>query len=166
MLPFVIYDEGGRQSPPYIASGWMGNTKAIKYDERCSTNPHSGQSCIRIDFTANDQWGAIAWQNPENDWGDKPGGWDLTGAKRLSIWLRGDTGDETCSIELGILGDDKKFSDTAKAKLENIKLSNQWREVSIDLVGKNLTRIKTGLVVSIPGQGQPVTIYVDDCKYE
>lgn len=165
-LPLVIYDEAGRENPPYTPSGWMGNTAALKLDERWATRPHSGKTCVRIDYTAADQWAGIAWQHPENDWGDKPGGWDLAGAKHLSVWLRGETGTETVTVELGILGGDKKFPDTAKAKQENIKLSTDWRQVRLDVAGKDVTRIKTGLVISVPGAGKPTTIYLDDCKYE
>lgn len=165
-LPLVLYDEAGRKDPPYIPSGWMGNTKALKFDERCTNNPHSGKTCIRIDYTAADQWAAIAWQHPENNFGDKPGGWNLTGAKHLSVWLRGETGTEMVSIEFGMLGTDKTYSDTARGKLENVKLSTEWRELRLDVAGKNLSRIVTGLVISIAGTGQSTTIYLDDCKYE
>lgn len=165
-LPLVIYDEAGRENPPYIPSGWMGNTKALKLDETCTTRPHSGKTCIRIDYTAPDAWGAIAWQHPANDFGDKPGGWDLTGAKRLSVWLRGETGTETVTIEFGILGQDKKFPDTAKVRREDIKLSSEWHEYTLDAAEKDMTRIKTGFVISIRGIGKPTTIYLDDCKFE
>jgi len=167
-LPLVVYDEGDAAKPPYAPSGWMGSTQALKLDERHSANPHSGRTCLRIDFAADDGWGAIAWQHPANDWGDQPGGWDLTGAKRLTFWLRGETGDESCSIEFGILDPKKKFPDTAGAKLANIKLTREWREHSIDLEGKDLRRIKTGLVIAVTGsgKGKPTTVYLDDCKYQ
>jgi hypothetical protein len=165
-LPLVIYDEAGRKQPPYVPSGWMGNTKALKYDERWTTNPHSGNTCLRIDYTAADQWAAIAWQNPESNFGDKPGGWNLTGAKHLSVWLRGETGAEVIGIGLGMIGSDKKFSDSANVKLDKIKLSTEWREFRLSVEDKDMSRIITGLVFSVAGSGRPMTIYLDDCKYE
>jgi hypothetical protein len=165
-LPLVIYDEASRKQLPYMPSGWMGNTKSLKFDPACPIKPHSGQTCIKIEYTATDQWAAIAWQHPETDFGDKPGGWNLTGAKHLSVWLRGETGREKVTIEFGILGKDKKFPDTAKGKLENVALSTEWRQFRLDVTGKDLTRIKTGLVISLRGEGKPTTIYLDDCRYE
>ncbi len=165
-LPLTILDEADRKSLPYLPSGWMGNIKALKTDNRWTKQPHSGKTCMRIDYTATDQWGAIAWQHPEGDFGDKPGGWNLTGAKRLTLWLRGEKGGETVGVEFGILGADKKFFDTAKGKKVNVRLTTKWQQVEIDLKGKNLTRIKTGLVISIAGSDKPITIYLDDCRYE
>lgn len=165
-LPMYLYDEAGRANPPYIPSGWMGNTKALKFDDRCKVQPHSAKTCIRIDDTAHQQWGAIAWQNPANDFEDKPGGWNLKGSKWLSVWLRGQTGKETVTNEFGVLGRDKKFPDSAKAKRANIKLSTEWRKYTLDATGKDMSRIKTGFVVSFRGAGRPTTIYVDDCRFE
>jgi hypothetical protein len=166
-LPLVVYDESGHDNPPYSPSGWMGNTKAIKLDEKCETRPHAGKTCLRIDYTAPDAWSAIAWQHPTNDWGDKPGGWNLTGAKRLSVWMRGETGEETVTIEFGILGREKKFPDTTKVTRADIKLTSEWREYTLDVPAKaDMSRIKTGFVISFRGRGKPTTIYVDDCKFE
>jgi hypothetical protein len=36
----------------------------------------------------------------------------------------------------------------------------------IDLEGKDLTRIKTGFVWTLAGQGAPVVFYLDDIRFE
>lgn len=165
-LPFVLYGDGGAAKPPYVPTGWMGNTKAMKLDEENKTNPHSGTTCLKFDFTASDGWGGIVWQSPASDWGDKPGGWDLSGAKSLSFWARGEKGGEVASFQIGILGSDKKFSDSANAKLDNVVLTNEWKQYRLDLSAKNLSRIKTGFVINVANPGKPLTIYVDDISYE
>ena len=165
-LPFVLYDEGGRDKPPYVPTGWMGNTKAMKLDEVCTTKPHSGQTCLKFDFHVNDTWGGIVWQSPPSDWGDKPGGWNITGAKRLSFWVRGEKGGEVASFQLGLLGSDKKFADSGSAKLEQVTLTTEWQQFQIDLAGKDLSRIKTGFAITVAGSGQPFTIYLDDIQYD
>lgn len=165
-LPFVLYDESPREKSPYVPANWMGNTKALKLDEASTTQPHSGKTCLRLDYSAKDQWAGVVWADPANDWGDQPGGWDLTGAKRVTVWLRGEKGDEVVNLELGIFGKDKKFSDTGKAKKEGIKLSREWQAVSLDLAGQDLSRIKSGIVITFAGSGEPMTIYLDDCVYE
>lgn len=165
-LPFVLYSDGDRDKPPFVPTGWMGNTKVMKLDEEWKTNPHSGNSCLKFDFNASEGWGGIVWQSPPNDWGDKPGGWDVTGAKSLTFWARGEKGDEKASFQLGLLGSDKKFSDSANAKLDNVTLTNDWKKYRIDLAGKNLSRIKTGFVINVANPGKPLTIYIDDITYE
>lgn len=165
-VPLVLYSEGGAAKPPYVPTGWMGNTKAMKLDEVNQTKPHSGTTCLKFDFTSNEGWGGIVWQSPASDWGDKPGGWDLTGAKSLTFWARGEKGGEVASFQIGILGNDKKFSDSANAKLDNVVLTNEWKQYRLDLSGKNLSRIKTGFVINVANPGKPLTIYLDDISYD
>src|SRR5580658_5294314 len=117
-----------------------------------SEEPHSGSKCIRWDYTAGDGWGGIAWQSPEGDWGDKPGGFDLTGAKKLSFWARGKNGNEQISIGMGLIKSDKKYADTSIVDGGKYGLTDSWQKFSIDLSGKNLKRIKTGLVMTIASQ--------------
>lgn len=52
----------------------MGNTRALKVDENCDENPFEGEYCIRVDYLDHIGWAGIFWQNPANDWGEKPGG--------------------------------------------------------------------------------------------
>ena len=165
-LPFVVYDEADREKRPYVPSGYMGNTKAIKMTEDCPDDPHAGKTCLRVEFGANDGWGGVAWQDPPNDWGDAPGGFDLAGAKRLSFWARGEKGGEAVGFAMGILGRDKKFSDTASGKLDKVTLTPEWKRYTIDLDGKDLSRIKTGFSWSLAADGQPVTFFLDDIRYE
>ncbi|HYH65097.1 MAG TPA: glycoside hydrolase family 2 TIM barrel-domain containing protein [Urbifossiella sp.] len=166
-LPLVVYDEAGRKGAPYVASGYMGATKSLKLDERCETRPHGGKTCIRVDYAAPDGWAGVAWQHPADDWGDKPCGWDLTGAKRLSVWMRGETGDETVTIEFGILGREKRFPDTAKVSRADVRLSTEWREYTLDVpANADMTRIKTGFVFTLRGAGKPTTFFIDDCQFQ
>ncbi len=165
-LPFAVYDDAGRADPPYYPSGWMGNAKAVKMQEDCPTNPHSGKTCLRFEYTVPNDWAGVIWQHPANDWGDQAGGWNLAGAKRLTFWARGEKGGEALSFEFGLLGRDQKVFDTASGKLADVKLTAEWKQYSIDLAGKDLTRIKTGFGWVVAGQGAPVTFYLDDIRFE
>jgi hypothetical protein len=164
-LPLLVAGDG-IANPPFVPTGWMGNVKAIRMDESCKVQPHSGETCIRIDYTATADWGGVVWQSPPNDWGDKPGGWNLTGAKRLTFWARGEKGGEVVSFQLGLLGADKRFHDSAGGSLPNVKLTREWQPYAIDLSGKDLSRIKTGFAWTVAAQGQPVIFYLDDVRYE
>jgi flagellar motor switch protein FliM len=66
---------------------------------------------------------------------------------------------------LGILGKDKKFADSASAKLEGVALGTDWKQYSISLSNKDLSRIKTGFVINVASTGKPMTIYIDDISY-
>src|SRR2546423_3667698 len=138
----VIYADEMSESP-YVPSGWKGKTDAIAIDPKCTVSPHSGATCMKLEFRAADNFGGIVWQDPANDWGDKPGGHDLSGAKRLSFWARGEKGGEKIEFKFGILGADKKYSDSASGETK-VELTRDWKQYTIDLDGKDLKRIKTG----------------------
>ena len=64
-----------------------------------------------------------------------------------------------------MIGDDKKFFDTAKGERE-VVLTTEWKRVELSVKGKSLRRIKTGFWWSLGGQGAPVTFWLDDVRYE
>lgn len=165
-LPLVVYREADIPHTPYAPSGWMGNNSALQLDLANTNNPHQGKTCIKAEYSANDQWSGIVWQNPPSDWGDRPGGWDLTGARQLSFWARGDVGGEVITFEMGILKKDKKYHDTANVKLDKVTLAKEWKHFVLPLGKQDLTRIKTGFVFVLSGQGKPMTFYLDDIVYE
>ena len=164
-LPLVVYAESGGDMP-FIASGYMGNTGAIKMDAQWTGNPHAGKTCLKVDYTASDNWGGVVWQNPDNNWGEKAGGLDLTGAKNLTFWARGDKGGEVVSFSFGLIGSDKPFHDTGKGKLENVVLTKAWQQYTINVRDQDMSRIVTGFVWTLGSKGTPVTFYLDDIKYQ
>jgi len=85
VLPLTVYGDNAGETP-FLPSGYMGNTGAIKMDSQWTLNPHSGRTCLKVDYAAGDNWGGVVWQNPDNNWGDKAGGWNLTGAKTLKFF--------------------------------------------------------------------------------
>jgi hypothetical protein len=144
----------------------MGKTSAIKMDLGVTKNPHSPPTCMQFQFNSDAEWGGIIWQDPPGDWGDRDGGWNLTGAKKLVFWARGEKGDEVVNFKFGVLGREKTFFDSATGGLEGIKLTKEWQEYTIDLTNQNLARIKSGFGWSLAGQGHPVTFYLDDIRFE
>jgi hypothetical protein len=94
-LPLVIYrnyDAANNGYPTYIPSGYMGNVQGIKMTPNCANHPHSGSTCLMVQYLSSKDWGGVVWQSPANNWGNQPGGWNLTGAKHLTFWARGDKG--------------------------------------------------------------------------
>lgn len=165
-LPFIVFEEKDSTNNHYAPSGWMGNAKDTKMDDGYDTRPHSGKTCLRFEYNEPGEWAGVVWQDPVNDWGDQPGGWNLTGAKKLKFWARGDKGGETVSFKFGVLGLDKKYSDSATGAINDIKLTKEWKAYAIDLEGKDLTRIKSGFVWTLRGQNAPVVFFLDDIRFE
>lgn len=164
-LPCTLYADEMPPSP-YVPSGYMGNTAAIKMALDSTDQPHSGQTCLRVDYQAADQWGGVLWQSPPNDWeGTKPGGLNLTGAQELEFWVRGAAGGEIVDFMFGMLDGNQPYRDSAKGELKAVHLTTQWQKLRIPLDGRDLSRIKTGFGWSLAGQGKPVTFYLDDIRY-
>jgi len=162
-LPFIVYSDADGPTP-FAPTGWMGNHAAIKLDAASKDNPHRGKTCLKLQYTAADAFGGIAWQHPAEDWGEKPGGYDLTGAKKLRFWSRGAAGGEKVEFKFGILGAEKQFADSGSGDL-TVELLAEWKQYEIDLSGKDLGRIKTGFCWVTPGQGKAITFFVDDIAF-
>jgi len=163
-LPYTVVGDD-QESPAFYPSGWMGDAGDVEMNETHADNPRSGKTCIRVTYSKSDGWAGVVWQNPANDWGDAAGGRNFEGAKKMTFQARGETGGEKVKVGLGIIGRDKKYYDTAKAEQE-FELTQEWKRYSIDLTDKDLTRIKTPFYWVLAGQGQPVTFYLDDIRYE
>ena len=162
-LPLVVYGDGG--SNPYLPSGYMGQAASVSLDESSRQSPHTGATCLKVTYAEKGNWAGVVWQSPANDWGDVDGGYDLSDAANLTFWVRGRAGGETVKFGYGLLGQDKKFYDTDKDEVE-VTLSKDWKQVTLPLKGKNLSRIKTGFYWTLAGQGRPVTFYLDDIVYD
>lgn len=162
-MPYPVYRDGA--NGPWYVSGYMGNTGAMKVDDKCSEKPHSGETCMKIGYSANGNWAGIFWQSPAGDWGDKPGGANLSKASTLVFWARGEKGGEKVSFFMGGIGKDKPFHDTANRKLENVVLKKSWTRYRITLDGEDLSQIKTGFGFNFGGQGKPFAFYLDDIEY-
>lgn len=162
-LPFAVV--GDELAPGYVPSGWMGDFQSLTMDVACTDQPHSGRTCVRFRYARLEGWTGVAWQHPANDWGDEPGGFDLTGASKLVFWARGAQGGETVRFGVGMIGNDKRFRDSAKAERE-VVLAPVWTRYEIPLRGRSLTRIKIGFWWTLGGQGAPVTFDLDDVRFE
>lgn len=163
-LPITLYDETG-ENRTYIPSGFMGDTEGISLDDACRDNPRVGTTCLKNTFARKTGWGGVVWQHPENDWGEKPGGLDLSDATKLTFWARGSEGGERVNVGFGVLGREKTYFDTGKIETE-INLTQEWKKFSLDVSKADLTRIKTGFFWSVASKGKPLTFYLDAVQFE
>jgi len=169
--PFNVYIDKNARGNHFSPSGWMGDYSDIAFTDAWKENPHSGMSCIKVTYKPNAsqgaRWTGMYWQNPPNNWGEKKGGYDLTGAKKLTFWARGEKGGERIE-EVKIGGLSGTYPDSDVAAAGPIILTKDWQEYSINLDGKDLSYISGGFVWATNLDVNPngCTFYMDDIRYE
>jgi hypothetical protein len=163
-LPLVVYSDETPQDV-FVPAGYMGNAEAIQMQLDSTDEPHSGKTCLKVEYRNAGAWGGVLWQSPPGDWDGKlPGGANLSRATHLEFWARGAAGGETVNFLFGVLDGNQPYGDTAKAELKDV-LTDEWRRFTIPLDGLDMRQIKTGFGWSLAGQGKAVTFYLDDIRY-
>ena len=169
--PFYVYADAGSPENHYDPSGWMGDPGDLTMSQESITDPHGGSSSIKISYTAKKTqgagWAGVYWQNPSNNWGSKAGGYDLTGAKKLTFWARGEKGGERVE-EIKVGGITGEYPDSDVAGIGPVLLTTEWKQYTIDLSGKDLSSISGGFcwVASAASAPEGITFYLDDIVYE
>ncbi len=166
-----IYTDAKAPDNHYIPSGWMGDFGDIKMNDKYLTDPHSGSTSIQFIYTnaatQGARWAGIYWQNPPNNWGSRPGGYDLTGAKQVTFWIRGEKGGERIE-EVKIGGITGEYADSDVAGIGPIVLTSEWQQFTINLDGKDLSSISGGFcwATNLDVNPDGATFYLDDIRYE
>jgi hypothetical protein len=175
---FYVYDDGDSGGNHFIPSGWIGDVEDIKFNSFCSENPQSGSYCIKINYSAKgsrkNYWAGVYWLYPENNWGYWKG-YDLTGAKEISFWARGEKGGEKAEFKVGGVNrfpdhDPKKPWQDSFGPLSTgvLKLSKEWKEYKIKISGYSLKNTIGGFcwVTNNSQNPQGCTIYIDNIRYD
>ena len=168
---FPIYTDAKSPDNHFVPSGWMGDYADIKVNDTFMTNPHSGSTSIQVIYsnkaTQGARWSGIYWQNPPNNWGTRPGGYDLTGAKKLTFWARGENGGERIE-EFKIGGISGEYADSDVAGIGPVVLTKDWQQYTVDLEGKDLSSISGGFcwATNLDVNPEGATFYLDDIRYE
>ena len=111
-------------------------------------------------------WAGVSWQNPANNWGEFDGGYNLSKAKKLSFWARGESGGEIMEAKLG--GTAANYPDSETLTSGPITLTNVWTEYVLDLSAADLFYISSGFGLSVKQDANPkgAIFYIDDVKYD
>jgi exo-beta-1,3-glucanase (GH17 family) len=175
---FTVYDEWPEGPGKFIPSGWMGDLGNISFYGCDRSNPHGGEMAIRTSFLRGGPlgWGGIYWQYPENNWGNNPGGINLTGATRVTFWARSDTPNARVTFIVGGIGYTNgtdcahplvSYPDSICPKIQlDVTLSSTWTKYTIDLHQspvRDLSRVVGGFGWVT---NTSVTFYLDDIVYE
>lgn len=162
-LPFYVYQDD--HDMPYQPSAYMGNYGAIEVDTSFKGEPYTGETSIKIRYTARDNWYGVGFVDPANDWGTILGGYDLSGAKTLSFWAKTSESKLAVKAGFGLIGSDKPYPDTAK-KTEGLVLTPKWKKYTIKTKKLDLSCIRSGFIIFSNGNGFPHDIYLDDIVFE
>jgi hypothetical protein len=170
-MPFYVYLDKGSVNNHFIPSGWMGDYGDIKFDAGSTEDPYMGETCIKIEYSAKAsqgaRWAGIYWQNPANNWGDKPGGFDLSNATKLTFWAKGAKGGERIE-EFKVGGIFGEYADSDVAGIGPVILTKEWKKYTIDLKGKDFSSIIGGFcwVTNADVNPEGATFYLDEIRYE
>lgn len=168
-LAFYVYADFKSILNHYYPSGWMGDSRDLAFNQSYAKNPYAGKHCIRVQYNprGNNRWAGIYWQQPSNNWGDKPGGYNLSKATYVTFWMKGETGTEVIS-EVKVGGFSGTYPDSDFALKKNIKLTKDWKLYWINLQKKDMSYIAGGFsfVVSKKDNPNGCTFYIDEIRYE
>ncbi len=171
---FDVYTDKASPSNHYAPSGWMGDVGDLSLDDQNMESPYSGSTAIKITYSAkrvqSKGWAGIYWQNPANNWGNRKGGFDLTGYNKLIFMAKGAQGGEVLSkVKVGGIGatGDVPYPDSAEKESGPIQLTNEWKEYVVNLTDKDLSYISGGFAVIFEAdQNQAgAEIFLDDVAF-
>jgi len=167
----IVYTDDKSPKNHYVPSGWMGDHAGLKMDLASTEKPYSGATAVKFTFKPSSpnavRWAGVFWQDPPNNWGEKDGGFDLTGATKLSFWARGAKGGEVIK-EFKVGGIKGNFADSDEISMGPVTLENGWKQYSINLKGRDLTAISGGFCWATDLDSNPdgLTFYVDEIRFE
>ncbi len=170
--PFYIYADKGARENHYVPSGFMPNGKCITLDDAWQKDCYKGKTCIKIEYdvacSRNDQkWGGIYWLNPANNWGQRKGGFNLTGAQKLTFWAKGEKGGEQIQ-EFTVGGIGGNYPDSDTIVIGPVILTPEWKKYTIDLRGRDLSYISGGFswTTSEDVNSDSCTFFLDEIRFE
>lgn len=182
---FDVYRDKDCAGNHYTPSGWMGDTGDIILDECWQADPHAGSTAIRVEYTAQGtgpyecdgpppcDWAGVYWQEPANNWGDRPGGYDLSEARGLRFWARGEEGGEWISFKVGGVGCGSSAHSDSLCPAQAldpapIDLTTTWQAYTIPLSADlDLSNVVGGFMWAASSLDNPegTTFYLDDIQY-
>jgi hypothetical protein len=168
---FLVYEDKTTGGNHYAPSGWMGDYTDLKLDYGYKKKPHAGSTCIRIEYNARESqragWAGMFWQNPSGNWGEKKGGYNITGATKLTFWARGEKGNEKIK-KFKVGGISGTYPDSCSVDYGPVVLRKKWHKYTINLKNRDLSYINGGFYwIAITGDNpNGMIFYLDDIKYE
>ena len=162
----------------FIPSGWMGDGEKqgyVQLTQRALEQPHSAPASDRLDYKPGPVgWAAIAWQFPENNWGDRPGRNMSQGFRRISIWARAEEHNGLFpKVQFkagGATNPTKRYQASFEIVGDFVTLTREWKQYFLEIPpGTDLSNVASALIIVIRAQDvdpQGARVYVDDITYQ
>ena len=174
---FTIYADYAAPENHYLPSNFMGDGETLGHVviDQVQVDPYNRETSIRFSYTQGSQgWAGVYWTDPEDNWGQRPGGYDLTGADRIVFWARAEN-PTTITFLVGGIGyregiycsnPEKPYPDSICPVIKTqVSLTTEWERYEIDLSNRNpdLSQVlgAFGWV-----SDRSVTFYLDRIVYE
>ncbi|MDD2703387.1 MAG: hypothetical protein PHC33_05225 [Candidatus Omnitrophica bacterium] len=170
-MPFYVFSDSSSANNHFFPSGWMGDYGDLKLEQSSKEDPYLGDTCIKITYNGKAaqgaRWAGMYWQDPPNNWATIDKGYDLSAASKLTFWARGAKGGERIE-EFKVGGLMGEYSDSDTATIGPVILNKDWTQYTIDLKGKDMTKIIGGFAwaTNIDVNPEGATLYLDEIKYE
>lgn len=186
---FDVYTDLSAAGNHFVTLGRMtssGDEEKVTIDPGCTLSPHSGCTCIKNQFLANGgNWGGWYFMNgglegdevqPKLNWGDScNAGINLTGAKKLTFWAKGENGGE--QVEFFAFGVGRNATmetppcpdSSQKVSLGYKKLSKKWKKYTLTLKNKDLSYVLGGfgwVTNASKNSNKNIIFYLDDIQYD
>ena len=171
--PFAVYKDKGFFNR-FAPSGYMPTGECLYMNDSWTETCAQGKTCIKIIYDIDcskksRNWAGIYWLNPADNWGDRKGGYNLTGAQKLTFWARGEKGGERIEeFKIGGVGRAMEYPDSDSAFIGPVILTKEWKEYTIDLRGKDLSYISGGFawVSNTDANAEACVFYLDEIEYK
>lgn len=164
-LPFAVDDH-------FVPYGFMGagTDGALKRDpNECASRPEGAQGqCHRYDYIVPevaDGWAGLYWLTTYENWGMSPGRPIETGASRVVFHAASDPPGAPVRFFAGGLDSDLAYFDAFNRWVDPA-LTSELSEVVIDLGGTEYSSGVLGGFGFSLASSVPVTIYIDDIRWE
>lgn len=184
---FDVYSDFGAAGNNFNVRAMIGNAPAMVED--CTDSPHSGNTCIKVNYDAGVSpfWGGWYFMNgvlrsgdaaPLANWGEYPNaGINLTGATKVTFWARGATGGERAVFFCLGIGRDSatgvstsSYPDSSpQVSTGYLTLTSHWTQYTLDLTGHNLNYVLGGfgwVATTTENNNHSIVFYLDDIQYD
>ncbi|NCC50682.1 MAG: hypothetical protein EOM20_05640 [Spartobacteria bacterium] len=168
-LPFYVLNNAAIPPPRNFAlSGFMGDITDLNAVGAYNNLLVEGRPVLKFKYEprGNFGWAGATWQNPANSWGVYDGGYNLSKAKQLAFWARGDKGGEIVEFTAG--GAAANYPDSDTIATGPILLDDEWTEYIVNLSPFEMFYIATGFGLIVKHDRNPYgcVFYLDNIRYE
>ncbi len=174
--PFYVYRDNNACDNHFAPSVHVGAPGAIRLDPAWRADANRADTAVQVTFTPPSggivTWAGVHWTEPDKNLGRVDGaGFDLSEATQLTFRARGALGGERFKFVVGGIGSGAdRFPDSLRppAGGDWTVLEREWRTYTINLAGRDLTRVIGGFGLSTDRCASPggATIYLDDIRFE